>query len=710
MAGERAVEMGRRDDAATAANRRAHLPTDVQAAAAARAVVRDALAAAGLGRLADEAAMLATELTTVSVALAGSALELQVSAGVTGVTVTLTDRSGVLRSPSPASIGVADGRPAFPLVDALASAWGLTHDRHGKSVWFRLDAEPVAAPAEPPGTAVPDGRPAFPPSAADAAAWLTSLPDRLLQELTPTGLVQELLHRVCESTGARWGAVWLETGDGAAPTAIATVGLDADAAPESPARLWPGDPPNPRTAQVGVPTPALAAAGAARSLSVALPLTAPTRGRLELAQAPDARPTDATFALLVAERMAVSLDASRVRDTEQRRRGDLAFLADASELLASSLDVDLALALVAQLCVPRVGQWCVIHSFTAGAPPELVVAVHADERAVPALERAFLGPEAGPVLDRVRAAVRDRAPVPLNGAVSGIVLPLTARREVVGAMTVGDPAGRRHTPEEIAIAADLARRAAVAVDNARLYSERDAAAQALQRALLPASLPQPAGLEFAAEYSPAGEGDDVGGDFYDVMDLDDGWLLAIGDVCGKGPEAASVTGMVRTVLRTLMREGRDLRYALGALNLALLDQGHLARFCTVAVALARRRGDRVHVRLCVAGHPPPVLLGAAGVEFVGVSGMAVGLAPEMELEDVEVVLGPGDALVFFTDGVTERRRGLAQFGEENVLAALAPCVALPATEVAARLRAAATEFGTGPLRDDLAILVLAAPR
>jgi serine phosphatase RsbU (regulator of sigma subunit) len=237
------------------------------------------------------------------------------------------------------------------------------------------------------------------------------------------------------------------------------------------------------------------------------------------------------------------------------------------------------------------------------------------------------------------------------------------------------------------------------------------------------------GLEFAAQYRPTGASNEVGGDFYDVLPLtehpdshtpdsagaEDRWLLAIGDVCGKGPAAASVTGMVRDVLRTLAREGRDLPYALSALNRALVDHaGPVSEpgqtvFCTVAAALVERAPDGLRLKLCLAGHPLPVLVRAGGgAEQVGIGGMAAGLTDHIEVAEAEIHLGPGDSLVFYTDGVTERRRGDIQFGEEGTVAVLARCGGLPATEIAARLRNAATDFGDGPLRDDLAILVLRA--
>jgi len=656
----------------------------------------------------------------------------------------------VTKAGTKAAPPAADGQAPEPAVppEPAGSRWGLRREAGvglGRKIRGRRSASVAAGgvvvrpstpsknstetPAEPAAAVVPApkqmrrpiaGRAAATVPAAEAAGWLTYLTDRVVHELDAGALAQEILYRVCEVTGSAFGVLWVDEGSGV--RAVASVGIAADPI-DPPVRLWPDDPPRPRNADLLPPTAALAEAGAGVALSVALPSSPPIRGRLELGMPAGSlfRSADAVFALLAAERLAVSLDAARLRDTEQTRRGDLAFLADASELLASSLDVDLTLALVAQLCVPRLGEWCVIHTLDDAGDPELVVAVHNDERGVPELEDAFLAPEGAVLRERIRAATVTHAATPLTGPLSGLVLPLTARREVVGTMSIGDPPGRRHTSEEVAIAVDLARRAALSVDNARLYSERDSVAEALQSALLPASLPVADGLEFAAQYRPTGASNEVGGDFYDVLPLgDDRWLLAIGDVCGKGPQAASVTGMVRDVLRTLAREGRDLPYALSALNRALVEEASLVRegggpstgqtvFCTVAAAFAERREGGLRVRLCLAGHPAPILVRArGGAEPVGIGGMAAGLTDHIEVEEVSIDLGPGDALVFYTDGVTERRRGDLQFGEDGVLEVLARYGGLSAADIAAGLRTAATDFGDGPLRDDLAILALRA--
>ncbi len=206
---------------------------------------------------------------------------------------------------------------------------------------------------------------------------------------------------------------------------------------------------------------------------------------------------------------------------------------------------------------------------------------------------------------------------------------------------------------------DVARRAALAIDNARIHAERRTVARALQRSLLPPRLPKVEGIEFGAEYVPTGEAVDVGGDFYDVVPLSDRrWLVVVGDVSGKGVQAATVTGLVRDVTRVLVRDGRPLPEVLNRLNETLVERGG-GRFCTLCLAAVSRRSDNLlDVTLHLAGHDQPVLVHADGsTAVVGTNGTALGLLDTIKCPATEVPLGPGDTLIFYTDGVTERRRG-----------------------------------------------------
>jgi serine phosphatase RsbU (regulator of sigma subunit) len=298
----------------------------------------------------------------------------------------------------------------------------------------------------------------------------------------------------------------------------------------------------------------------------------------------------------------------------------------------------------------------------------------------------------------------------------GIAVPLRVRGRTIGTLIVGRPDGRPHSPEDIVLTGDIARRAALAIHNAQSTAAHVAVSQELQQALLPRALPVVPGVEFAAEYLPASSGSDVGGDFYDVLTVDPShWLVSIGDVCGKGARAAARTGLVRDVLRVLVRDGRSLPRAIEMLNQVMIEAADPLQFCTLAAAMVSRRrpGDTagLDVDLVLAGHVQPLLVRADGTaELIGTFGTAVGLVPVVRLECTQHRLAPGDALLVYTDGVTERRRGREQFGPERLLDVAAGLAGRSAGQVVATVREAVERFSADPLDDDVALLaVRAAP-
>ncbi|MDQ1647073.1 MAG: hypothetical protein QOJ50_3257 [Cryptosporangiaceae bacterium] len=684
------------------------LPADEYAPATARDLVVQAVISSGQPHLAHETALLTAELVRLSVVQTGAAQRLSVTADEHGVTVTLSDP---IRQVEP--LEAAEAKRVLALIDGLATAWGSEYSKDGKSFWFRVARgsgdvlPPVSLQPEAPHPQWAQRRASS--SHQQLARWLTYLPEHVRRQLTTEQTLEELVRRLCEILEAQCAVLWIDEGGEAGPLPLASYGLPGGSAPQ----------PLPRDAAAGsspVSWPACVAravleeAGARYTVSVTMPVGSPLRGSLDLGFTglEDLGEEAATLAMLSAERMALIVDADRAREIEVRRRGFLVFLAEASELLANSLDVDLTMMLVAQLCVTRLGQWCAVHLPGPHGRPELAVAVHVDERELPELQGKFAGGPRDPAERRLREVVQSGSVLTMPDDVAGIAVPLTARRQVIGTMTIGSPRGRRHTAEEIAIAEDLGRRAGLALLNARLYREQAAVAAALQKGLLPASLPSAAGVEFGAEYVPTGDGNQVGGDFYDVIELSgDEWMLAIGDVCGKGPEAASVTGVVRDVIRVLVREGRPLTYVLTVLNATLLEQRSRTGFCTVAAALARRDGRRIRLELVLAGHLLPVIVRADGSSsFTGETGMAVGVFDQIEVTAVEITLDPGDSIVFYTDGVTERRDGQAFFGEQTLLDTLEGHGGLSAPDLASLLQSAAADFGSEPPRDDIAVLVL----
>lgn len=670
--------------------RHVRLPADRRTPATARAIVRSILTEAGLHELLNEALLLTTELSTNAVVHAGTELDIEVMVDPDGLTVTVTDFAAgpieqVFTRSAPKSTDVADatdvaerGRGLL-LVDHFASRWGTTHLPTGKGVWFRLDRPSARAKPQTEKKVVPD--PATP-----TKAPITSMPSaRALTELLQlapepyaddplTEFASKLLTRVAELVGAAGGAIRLDRGDGTGPQVLARYGRH----------------PRPNDKLLRVP------------LSVNHPYSA----ELELDVAPSeyAEP----LAELVAERLSLHIENDRLRRMDLRRQAWLTFLAEASELLAQSLDVALTLALIPQLVVPRLGQWCAVHTADEWGRLELAAVTHSDESMLPELHALLKesGPES--VLARLREASDAGSQVPIGAPLEGLAMPLVARGQRLGTLTVGRPHRNRHDPDEIAVLEDVARRAALAIDNARIHDERQRVAHTLQQSLLPPVLPVVKGMGFAAEYAPTGDAGEVGGDFYDVLTLPDGrWLVVIGDVSGKGVRAATVTGLVRNVIRVLVGDSKPLPETLSRLNSTLLDQGG-GHYCTLALAAVRRAPHgRLAVDLYLAGHERPVLLRATGpAEFVGAGGTALGLLDKVSTPVEQVLLEPGDALIFYTDGVTERRRGRELFGLERLRRAAARLAGCSADVIAARLRTTTLSFSPDPPRDDIAILVL----
>lgn len=688
------------------AERQAALPGNQRSAGVARDVVLDVIAEAGLGHLASEAAVLTTELAAHNLLYTGSEVHLHAEADDTGITVTLSDP---LRRTTESFEPNLNGSRALYLLDTLASSWGTAHDARGQSVWFRLNATGGDPATVHPGPAKTAQRPAGNHGFEQLAHWLTYLPEHVARHLSNDQALVEILRRVCGVTGATAAVLWLDEGGNTGRQPVAWHGLTA-----SPTRADLRQGSAPTTA--GPTSPAAAALGlldsvdAGHTVWVPLPLGAPLRGGLDIGFSSADRLSEhsTTLMILAAERLALMIEGSRAREVEVRRRGFLVFLAEASELLANSLDVELTMMLVTQLCVTRLGEWCAVHIPGPHGRPELTAASHVDEREIEALRERFTGDPSDPIEQRLRRVIAGEGVMNLPDDLSGIVVPLTARRQVVGTMSIGSPKGHRHTPDETGIAEDLGRRAGLALLNARLYQERDSVAVALQRGLLPTSLPTATGIQFGASYVPSGDGNQVGGDFYDVVSMTgDRWLVAIGDVCGKGPEAASVTGVVRDVIRVLVREGRPLPYVLTALNATLLEQRTRSGFCTVAAAVVQRCDDIVRVQLCLAGHMLPVVLRADGsAALIGQTGMAVGVFQTIQVGAMELDLAPGESLVFYTDGVTERRDGNVFFGESTLLETLRGHAKLDAPQLSNLVQRAATDFGAESPRDDIAILVV----
>lgn len=419
-----------------------------------------------------------------------------------------------------------------------------------------------------------------------------------------------------------------------------------------------------------------------------------------------------------ADRISLSVESARLSELERVRRGSLSFLAEASDLLAGTLDPEMTLAMVAQIVVPRLATWCAVHTIGDGHDPVLSCVWHTDEmriddlrelldKADPPRAHPTPGARAWPGLRRLGPEAAAQHEDLVTGEV--VSLPLVARGRGIGMLTLGNATGERFRRETLELAEDLSRRAALAMDNARLYSERSATSQALQRSLLPPDLPQVPGLDVEVVYQASGESNEVGGDFYDLFTITpELWGFAIGDVCGTGPEAAAVTGLARQALRLLAREGMPVPAVLQRLNTAILDEGPRSRFLTLLHGhITHRDGGGVRLNLVSAGHPLPLRLRPDGrVEQVATPQPLLGVLDELDLVSEIVDLDPGDVLLCVTDGVTERREGSRMMGEDGLATVLAGCTGLTAGAVAARVHRAVEAFAAEPARDDMAIVVL----
>jgi PAS domain S-box-containing protein len=448
-----------------------------------------------------------------------------------------------------------------------------------------------------------------------------------------------------------------------------------------------------------------------------------------------------------ADRIALAVESARLGELERLRRGSLSFLVEASDLLAGTLDRDQTLALMAQMTVPTLATWCAVYTIADQASePYLSYVLHEDEELIDGIKsllskvpppdpvptpgaRVWSAPGEVAHQAALRSSMRSLglSGGPTHQVASGIgptlatasavggetvVLPLVARNRVIGMLTLGKPTDEHFRQEILELAEDLSRRAALALDNARLYSERTAISQSLQRSLLPPELPEIDGVEVEVIYRAAGEGNEVGGDFYDLFPISDGaYGFAIGDVCGTGPNAAAVTGLARHALRLLAREGLSGPAVLERLNSAILDEGARSRFLTLLYGELRPQEDgSAELKVVCAGHPLPLRLRQDGtVEPAAEPQPLLGVLEDLELYEETVTLDPGDVLLCVTDGVTERREGTRMLGDDGLTDVLTTCTGLTAGAVAARVMRAVERFASDAPSDDMAILAMRVP-
>jgi PAS domain S-box-containing protein len=422
---------------------------------------------------------------------------------------------------------------------------------------------------------------------------------------------------------------------------------------------------------------------------------------------------------------------ARARAEAERERllQRAAFLAEASAAFDAVLDEEATLNALARLSVRELADTCVIllggsvgairRVATVARDPsderhlqELVARYpFADRRSHPLLEVLATGrarlvehPD-GPELQLEDDAHGEL--IAKFATKSTLLVPLSARGRTLGVMALGF--NWMVDGEHLSLFEDVARRAALAIDNARLYEERSQVARTLQRSLLPPVLPEVPGMQLAARYLAAGEGE-VGGDFYDCFATAGGdWALVIGDVCGKGAEAAAVTALARYTVRASATLHSDRpQVVLEDLNDAIRRESATAgRYCTVLYISLRPRPDGVSACVATGGHPLPLLMRADGsVETVGRPGTLLGILPDPEIRSTDIDLAPGDTLVLYTDGVTEASPLDDRFGPETLARFVAGCSGREAPVIARRIEEQVLEIGGGSVRDDVAVVVL----
>ena len=438
------------------------------------------------------------------------------------------------------------------------------------------------------------------------------------------------------------------------------------------------------------------------------------------------------------ERGGVGIAAVEV--TEQRAAEDAlaaahrrdALMARAGQLLSTALSVGETADLVARLAVPELADWCFVELVQENRI-DRVSWLHRDPAKTHWLgeyERRYpLDPDSpvgSPKVirtgeaelieelpeDFLIAAAQDDDHLRILreiGFVSVCIVPLVARGRVLGdiALATDADSGRRFGPETLVHARDLADRCALALDNAMAYAQRDLVAISLQEELLPPELPRIPGLDVGARYAAAGEGNEVGGDFYDVFPSETGWRVLIGDVVGKGPAAAAVTGLARHTLRAAAPYERSPSALLAVLNRALLAERPGERLASVACVELEPDGDGLSVTVSVGGHPLPLLVdGSGNVREVGRFGQLLGVDEPHRATDFHDRLAPGELLVLYTDGVVEARGPSGIFGEERLRVLLGELAGQAPTRVVQRIEAAVLAASGGRPRDDLAIVAL----
>nr|WP_246062494.1 SpoIIE family protein phosphatase [Haloactinospora alba] len=718
---------------------RREFPPTAETAGEARAFVNETLREWNAENSADEIILLVSELVTNAVIHAESTLELTLRRLPDAVEVVVADRvperavpkAGPLVVDSSSTSEEGHGGLGLGLAAAIASTWGVSYSTNDKAVWFRVnDPETTDRTQHSDLTPPLPTRPARNHQSARPNRW-SALDAALSARLS----LPDLLDRTVETTRSALGGdasyIALATTDETEWEVRAATGLTNG--PWRPFRSRTEE-----TFPSATPAPGavinddlmiarahrgrLAEAGMRSLVTAPLIVDGRITGLVGVASRRVRHFGDAAAHRLqeAADRIALPMERARLAEVELSRRASLSFLAEASDLLTSTLNEQMTAALAAQLATSRLGTWCAVHSTSDLGSTELVHAIHRNENNNDTLKTLMT--KLPPAEQRQPRPLWSREALAENGLDDELTLevaqspaisiPLVAHSRELGRFTLGKETGEDFTREEVDIADDLSRRVSSAMENARLYADQTSMSEALQRSLLPAKEKEPVipGVDHAVFYRPADERTVVGGDFYDVFATDGRWCFAIGDVCGTGPAAAAVTGLARHTLRALAHEGFSPAHIMHRLNLAILEENTSTRFLTMLygeMVPLGGPGDGMRIRMVSAGHPLPLRLNQKGeVSTMGTSQPLLGAFDDVDFFTETVEATSGDVLLAVTDGVTERRNGSAMLGDEGLVQLFSHCSGLTAQAVTVRLDRELESFAPGGHTDDTAMLVL----
>jgi serine phosphatase RsbU (regulator of sigma subunit) len=437
--------------------------------------------------------------------------------------------------------------------------------------------------------------------------------------------------------------------------------------------------------------------------------------------------------LVVATGSVAGIWTAALRERLERGRSAEALLAEVGTLLEDELDRETRARHMVRIVVPSLADLAGLDLVRPDGSIQRTATASVDKEIGAAFARLRrrqpLDPDGpNPIAEAIRGG-RERLLSPLSDAeiealattqaernafrkvAAGetLIVPLRARGSILGAITLSliDPE-RVYDDDARRVARSFAERCALALDNARVHQEQAHIASVLQESLMPVSMPDVAGFETAWRFLAAGEANQVGGDFLDLFRSGkDSWTVVIGDVCGKGPEAAALTALARHTIRAAETPESPPSTVLSDLHRSIRENGSPERFCTAVLARVDRPNGRARMQISVGGHPSPLAIRADGaVEPVGRSGTLLGGLDRPRLADASTQIKRGESVVLFTDGLLEARDRSEDADEAWPSRLLRKANGHSAEWIADHLLEAALERQGGDPRDDIAIIVL----